>query len=189
VADFNADWRGSLRSSFSYKNVNLSFLIEHRQGGSTVSLTNAIIDADGLRERTLDGREGGLIFGENFFSDETAVLEEDGSPNDIEIDAETFWRGVGGRNAPVGEAFVEDATNTRLRQMTIGYALPQSIINTLPVSGVNFSLVGRNLFFLYRASSNLDPDLLVGTNAAAEGFESFTPPTTRQFGFNLQIQY
>jgi TonB-linked SusC/RagA family outer membrane protein len=188
VADFNADWRGSLRSSFGYKNVNLSFLIEHRQGGSTVSLTNAIIDADGLRERTLEGRGGGLIFGENFFSDETAVLE-DGSPNDIEIDAETFWRGVGGRNAPVGEAFVEDATNTRLRQMTIGYALPQSIINTLPVSGVNFSVVGRNLFFLYRASSNLDPDLLVGTNAAAEGFESFTPPTTRQFGFNLQVQY
>lgn len=189
VADFNADWRGSIRSAFSYKNVNLSFLIEHRQGGSTVSLTNAILDADGLRQRTLDGRDGGLVFGENFFSEETAVLEADGSTNDIAIDAETFWRNVGGRNAPVGEVFSEDATNTRLRQMTLGYTLPQSIVGSLPVSSVNFSLVGRNLFFLYRASSNLDPDLLVGTGAAAEGFESFTPPTTRQFGFNLQIQY
>jgi len=188
VADFNADWRGSIRSSLSYKNVNLSFLIEHRQGGSTVSLTNAILDADGLRERTLQGRDGGLVFGENFFSEETAV-QEDGSPNDTAIDAETFWRNVGGRNAPVGEVFSEDATNTRLRQMTLGYTLPQSIVGSLPVSSVNFSLVGRNLFFLYRASSNLDPDLLVGTGAAAEGFESFTPPTTRQFGFNLQIQY
>ena len=73
--------------------------------------------------------------------------------------------------------------------MTLGYTLPQSIVGSLPVSSVNFSLVGRNLLFLYRASSNLDPDLLVGTGAAAEGFESFTPPTTRQFGFNLQIQY
>lgn len=188
VADFNADWRGSIRSSFSYKNVNLSFLIEHRQGGSTVSLTNAILDADGLRKRTLDGREGGLIFGDNFFSDEEAVFE-DGSPNNAEIDAETFWRNVGGRNAPVGEVFSEDATNTRLRQMTLGYTLPESIISSFPVSRVSFSLVGRNLFFFHRASSNLDPDLLVGTGAAAEGFESFTPPTTRQFGFDVQIQY
>lgn len=189
VADFNPDWTGGFGGSVSYNNVSMSFLIEHRQGGSASSLTNAILDADGLRERTLQGRDGdGVVVGEDVFGDETAV-QEDGSSNNVAIDPETLWRNLGGRNAPVGEAFVEDATNTRLRKLTLGYSLPESVIETLPVSSVRFSLVGRNLLFLHRASSNLDPDLLVGTSAASEGFASFQPPTTRTFGVDLQINY
>lgn len=189
VADFNPDWTGSIGGSLSYNNFDFSFLIEHRQGGSASSLTNAILDADGLRERTLKGREsGGVVFGEDVFSNETAV-QEDGSTNQASINPETLWRNLGGRNAPVGEAFVEDATNTRLREVTLGYSLPQSLMRTLPVSNVRISVVGRNLLFLHRASSNLDPDLLVGTSAASEGFASFQPPTTRSFGFDLKIDY
>jgi len=188
VANFNPDWMGGINASISYKNFSASVLIDHRQGGTIASLTNAILYADGVTEETLEGRDGGLIFGQNFFEHETAVLE-DGSPNNIAIDAETFWRNMGGRNAPVGEVFVESATNTRLREMTLGYTLPQSMLGGLPVSSIRFSLVGRNLFFIHRAAKNLDPDLMVGTNAAAEGFESFTPPSTRAFGFNLAIDY
>lgn len=188
VANFNPDWQGGIRNTFLYKNYSLSFLIEHRQGGSIASLTTAVLFADGLTKQTLQGRDGGLVFGDNFMSGEDAVLE-DGSPNDIPIDAETFWRGVGGRNAPVGEVFTESATNTRLREVTLGYNLPQSALSNLPFANVKISLVGRNLFYLYKKSDNLDPDQMVGTNSAAEGFESFTAPPTRTFGANLQIDF
>src|SRR5690606_39581016 len=107
-------------SSFDYKGLSASFLIEHRQGGTVASETNAILYADGVTEQTLLGREGGLVFGENIYTDEVAVLE-DGTRNNIPVDAELFWRGIGGRNTPVGEAFVDDATNTRLREFTLGY--------------------------------------------------------------------
>lgn len=188
VANFNPDWTGSIQSSVSWRNLSASFLIDHRQGGTIASLTNAILFADGLPTETLEGRDGGLVFGENLFGDETAV-REDGSPNDVEIDAETFWRAVGGRNAPVGEAFVDEATNTRLRELTLGYTMPETMMERLPISTATISLVGRNLFFLYRASNNLDPDLMVGTGASAEGFESFTPPSTRSYGINLSVSY
>ena len=188
IANFNPDWQGGLYNAFSFKNFNASFLIEHRQGGTLVSMTNAILDADGLTERTLLGRDGGLIFGENIFPDETAVLE-DGSPNNIAVDAQNFWRGIGGRNAPVGEAFVEDATNTRLREFTIGYTLPESLLGGLRISNVTLSLVGRNLFFLYRASEGLEPDFLVGTGPSSEGYQAFAPPTTRSYGLNLKIDF
>lgn len=188
IANFNPNWQGGFSNNISYRNFIASFLIEHRQGGTLVSMTNAILDADGLTERTLQGRDGGLIFGENIFSDETAVLE-DGAPNNIPIDAQTFWRGIGGRNAPVGEAFVEDATNTRLREFTLGYNLPGSILSGLGISNVRFSLVGRNLFFLYRASEGLEPDFLVGTGPSSEGYQAFVPPTTRSYGVNLRIDF
>src|SRR5690606_37830242 len=85
VANYNPNWIGGMQNSFSYKNFRANFTIDFRQGGSIASLTNAIIYADGLTEETLEGRDGGLIFGENFYEHETAVLEN-GAPNDIRID-------------------------------------------------------------------------------------------------------
>ncbi len=188
VANFNPDWLGSVLASISWKNWDASILIDHRQGGTVTSLTNAILYADGVTSGTLNGRDGGLVFGQNFWSHETAVME-DGSLNTTAIDAETFWRGVGGRNAPVGEAFIVDATNTRVREMTMGYSFPRSMFGNVPISGMRIALVARNLFFIHRASENLDPDVIVGIGKAAEGFDSFAPPSSRSVGFNLSIDY
>ena len=188
IANFNPDWTGGITNSIAYKNFSLSFLIEHRQGGSIVSMTKAILDGSGLTQRTLEGRDGGLIFGQNFFSNEVAV-KANGLPNDIPINAETFWLGVGGRNAPVGEVFVSKATNTRLRELTIGYSLPKKLLTSLHVSNMKISLVGRNLFYIYRVSPDLDADLLQGTTPDSEGFQSFAPPTTRSLGINLKIDF
>ena len=188
VANFNPDWMGGVSNTFSYKNFSASFLIEHRQGGTFVSTTDGVLDGEGITERTLNGREGGLIFGENLFPNETAVLAN-GSPNNIALNAQTFWRGVGGRNTPIGEAFLEDATNTRLREFTLGYNLPKSMLRKLGIiSNVKLSVVGRNLFFFQR-SGNWDPEILTSTAPAAEGLQAFVPPTERNYGFNLKIDF
>jgi TonB-linked SusC/RagA family outer membrane protein len=188
VANANPDWMGGITNSFSYKNLSLSFLIDHRQGGTVLSVTNAMLMYEGLTEETLPGRAGGLIFGKNLFPDKTAV-KADGTPNDIAVNAETFWRTLGGTVNPVGEAFVENMTNTRLREVMLGYTLPKSLLGNLPVSRVKLSLVGRNLFFIYRASHNLDPDISAGTNVLSEGQTSFAPPSTRSYGLNLKIDF
>lgn len=196
VANFSPDWRGSIRSTFTYKNLSMSFLVDHRQGGTIASLTNAILSNDGLTKQTLQGREEGMVFGSDIYGDQKAVMRTGGtdeepvySENTNEVGSQELWTSIGGRNTPVGEAFVVEGTNTRLRELTVGYSLPQSLISTLPLSNVKLSLVGRNLFFIHRASENLDPDLMTGTNAAAEGFESFTPPSNRTFGANIKIDF
>jgi TonB-linked SusC/RagA family outer membrane protein len=188
VANFNPDWLGGIRNTLTYKNFNLSFLIDIRQGGSVTSLTNAILYANGLTEETLTGRDGTLIFGRNIYSNEVAV-KEDGTPNDIAMPAERFWQKVGGRNAPVGEVFSKDASNGRLRELVLGYSLPTSLLGKSPFSSVSFSVVGRNLFFLYNKAGDLDPEIMVGTGKTAEGFESFAPPTTRSVGFNVRLGF
>jgi TonB-linked SusC/RagA family outer membrane protein len=188
VGNFNPDWTGSLVNYFSYKNFSLSFVIEHREGGTVASETNAILYADGVTEQTLPGRDGSLVFGENVFSKETAVMA-DGSKNVTKTTAENFWRSIGGRNTPVGEAFVDNATNTRLRELTLGYMFPKKMLGGLPFSGVKLSFVARNLFFIYRASANLDPDFMNGTTPTSEGTQAFTPTTTRSMGLNLKIDF
>jgi outer membrane receptor protein involved in Fe transport len=188
VANYNPIWLGGIQNSFRYKNFNANFTIDFRQGGSISSLTNAIIYADGLTEETLPGRDGGLIFGENFFEHENAVLET-GEPNNIPITAEAFWVIMGGRNAPVGEVFSVSATNIRMREAVIGYTIPSSVLGRLPVSTVSINFVARNLFFILNEAKNIDPDVIVGTGAAAAGFDSFGPPTARSYGFNLNIGF
>jgi TonB-linked SusC/RagA family outer membrane protein len=188
AANFNPDWTSGVSNSLSYKNLSLSFLIEHRQGGTFVSTTDGVLDGEGITERTLNGRDGGLIFGQNLFPNETAVLAN-GSPNTIALNAQTFWRGVGGRNTPIGEAFVQDATNTRLRELALGYNLPKSMLKKMGIiSNVKLSVVGRNLFFFYR-TGNWDPEILTSTAPAAEGLQAYVPPTERNFGFNLKIDF
>ena len=188
IGSYTPDWTGSISSSVSYKSLSLSVLIDHRQGGVVGSFTDANLDFWGDTKTTLQGRDGGLIFGKNFFTKYTAV-NVDGTHNNTPINAEAFWRAVGNPSVPVGEVFAEDATNTRLREIVIGYSLSKSIVNKLHVANVKVSFVGRNLFFISRATPGLDPDILAGTTTASEGFSSFPPPTTRSFGVNLKVDF
>ena len=145
--------------------------------------------ADGLTEETLQGRDGTLVFGDNFFSEETAIKASDGTPNNVQITAEDFWRNFGGRNTPVGEVFAKDASNIRLRELVAGYSLPASVLSNTPFKSAKISIVGRNLFFISNKADNLDPEVAIDTTKQVEGFDSFAPPTTRSFGFNVKLGF
>ncbi len=178
VANFTPDWLGGIRNSFTYKDFNFSFLIDIRQGGTTISFTEAIVASDGLMDYTTLGRESGIVFGQDIFSDQE-VVTQDGSPNNISVDPEIYYNHVGGRNTPVGEAFVKDASNIRMREMILGY--------NFPGNKISLSLVGRNLFFITNKAEYFDPEIMVGTANSAEGREAFAPPTVRNFGLSLRI--
>ena len=187
IGNFNPDWLGGILNDFQYKNWNLSFLIDIRQGGTVGSFTNAILASDGALTKTLDGRDGSLVFGTNVFP-ELTVVKADGSPNTTQVGAEQFWAKIGGRNSPVGEAFVEDASNIRMREIALGYSLPQSVLSKTPFRRAKFSLVGRNLFFISNNAS-VDPEVVTNTSTAADGFESFAPPSTRSLGLNVKLGF
>lgn len=96
---------------------------------------------------------------------------------------------MGGRNAPIGEVFSVSATNIRLREAVIGYTIPAEDLSALPFKSISINFVARNLFFILNEAKNIDPDVIVGTAATAAGFDSFGPPTSRSYGFNLNIGF
>ncbi|MBM1106857.1 SusC/RagA family TonB-linked outer membrane protein [Aurantibacter crassamenti] len=187
VANYNPDWLGGITNSFRYKNLSFSFLIDMRQGGQVGSVTNAILASDGALQSTVAGRDGSLVFGTNVFP-ELDVVQADGSANNISVNSEQFWAKIGGRNSPVGEAFVEDASNIRMREMSLGYSLPQSLLGNGPFKSAKVSLVGRNLFFI-KNNASFDPEVLINTNTNADGFESFSPPSTSSLGVNVKFAF
>ena len=187
IGNFNPDWLGGFYNEFKYKNFNLSFLIDIRQGGVVSSFTEAVLAGDGLLASTLPGRTGG-VFGVDIFPGENAVTES-GVPNNIQTTAQAVYSSIGGRNAPTGEAFTKDASNARLRELVLGYTLPQNVLDKLPFKSVKFSIVGRNLFFLWNESGQFDPEVFPTTGNNTAGYSSFAPPTSRNIGFNLNFTF
>jgi TonB-linked SusC/RagA family outer membrane protein len=187
VGNYNPDFTLGITNSFTYRNIDLSFLVDGRFGGEMISASDAIMAADGTPAYTASHREPGswLL---------PAVLD-DGSKNATPIDAETFWTTVSGAQ-PWSEEFVYDATNVRLRELSLGYRFTK-----LPVTFIKdakLSLVGRNLFFFYRGFAKVD---LPGVdkrkaffdsevnlfNSNLQGFEYGTLPPTRSIGLNLKL--
>lgn len=188
LGNVNPDWTGGVSANFTWKNWSAGFVISHKQGGDIASFTDAILYGEGLVQETVQGREGGLIFGKNIYSQYPAV-KADGSENDIAVNSQQLWQYLGGRTAPVGEMFMRSATNTRLREFTLGYQLPEALFAKGPLASVQISLVGRNLFFIHRAAEGLDPDYTQGTGTVSEGFQSFALPPSRSFGANIKINF
>ena len=173
------DWIGGISNSFKYKKFTANFLISAQIGGIVSSFTNAVIYADGVVEQTLAGRSGFVFPGVN----------ADGSANIKSITAESYWKKVGGRNTPVGEVFTYDATNIRMREISLSYALPNNLLKKSPFQAASISLVGRNLFFLLNKAEGFDPELTAGAQNTTVGLESFAMPSTRQVGLNLNLSF
>ena len=178
AGNFNPDWMGGIVNNINYKGFNLNFLIDIRQGGQIVSFTNANLYGDGSVAATLAGRDGFVVDG----------VTENGATNTTEVTAEQYWTALGGRNTPVGELFTYDASNIRLREVSLGYSLPSSLIGDTPFKSVKLSFVARNLFFISNSAEGFDPDQVLGT-ANRQGIEAFNLPSTRGYGFNLNLSF
>jgi len=173
------DWTGGINNRISWKSFSLSFLISARMGGYVSSFTNAVIYADGVTKKTLEGRDSYVVDG----------VRDDGSKNTTATNAEKFWVRVGGRNTPAGEVFTYDASNIRLRELVLSYNLPNNVIKGLPFQSGSISLVGRNLFFLLNRAEGFDPELTAGAQNTTVGLESFSLPSTRTVGVNLNLSF
>jgi len=174
--NMDPDWMGGISNMFSYKGVNLNVLIDARMGGVLYSHTEANLTFDGYSEQTLHGREGFVVDG---------VMVDDGSENVIETTAEAYWHSLGGRNTPIGGAYMYDASYVRLREITLGYTFR---FNSNVIQGMDISLYGRNLGFLYNPSEILDPGMTVGTGNI-QGLEGFAVPSSRTYGINARCRF
>ncbi|TSE07312.1 SusC/RagA family TonB-linked outer membrane protein [Aquimarina algiphila] len=171
-------WTMGLTNTFSYKNINLSFLIDAKFGGQVYAGTNAIALSSGLDKRTLEGREGGLT---------VTGVDEAGNPFTFTHDNTTL-QAYYGRISGIAEEVVEDADFIKLRQLSLGYTFPSKLLDKTFLTGANISLVGRNLFFIKRDSENIDPE--AGFNGGnAQGLEYFGLPSIASYGLTVNLKF
>jgi TonB-linked SusC/RagA family outer membrane protein len=178
LGNYQPTYTMGISNSLSYKGVILTFLIDMRKGGEFYSQTLAYMHAAGTAAGTLPNREGGLI---------VQGVHPDGSKNTTAITSQQYWSKVAGAE-PVAALFVYDASNTRLREATLGYSIPNSLLGKLPVRNITLSIVGRNLWLIKSHIPGIDPESSF-TTTNAQGWENGSYPSTTSVGFNLKLEF
>lgn len=181
VGNVFPDWTGGINNSFQFGNFGFDFLIDGRFGGVVASHTQAVLGGLGKLPETVAGRDN-----KDFIV--PGVLAGTKTPNNIAIDPRTYWQFVGGRGNPIGEVWYYDATNIRLRQATLSYNVPGTIFKDSFIQGVNVSVYGRNLFF-FKNDAPFDPEVSLNSMVGGQGIDFYSLPTTRSYGFNINVNF
>ena len=167
-------------ASFRYKDWNASFLVEGKSGGQMYSGSNVTMMGYGLHQMTIPagGREAGFI---------PDGVMEDGSPVTISIpqgQQSAYW----GRYDDAAEAGIYDSDYFRMRQMSVGYTFPSSMLEGTFIQSASVSLIGKNLFFLSNSVDNIDPESAYNAGNSA-GLEWFGLAVPRTIGVNVNLKF
>ena len=207
LGDINPDWTGGILNSLSYKGLSLSFLVDMQQGGDIFSLdmwyglatglypetvfTNDLgnpvrdpviqltgpTEADPSIPYTYDQESGGVVL--------DGVLA-DGSVNIRRVEGGNYRLFGYARNPNRG--FVYDASFVKLREATLTYNLPRTLMAKTFIDGASISFVGSNLWIIHKNLPYADPE--AGQSAGnIQGWQSGVMPTTRNYGISLKLQF
>lgn len=196
---------GGWSNTFSYKGFSLNFLLDYRFGGKLLSAPHLYAYGAGMYESTMQYRDeanGGLPY--NVASDGTKVLASDhasaqfhdgvildgvtpeGDPNTTILEAADYY--IGNFYWASGWYEKEGVLKNdyiKMREVVLGYNLPKSISDKLRFQNIRVSLIGRNLFYVYRTLDNLDPEVAIGSNWKQQGIDEGSMAATRSFGISL----
>ena len=169
-----------LGSTFRYKDFNASILVEGKMGGSYYSGTNNWYKVYGLHKDTVPagGREAGFT---------PDGVMEDGTVITTSIPMskqEDYWS----QTLNIGEENVGSADYMRLRQLSVGYNVPSSMLEESFISNATVSLIGRNLLLLSNSSDNVDPESSYSAGNAV-GLERAGLPVPRTIGLNINLKF
>ncbi len=82
-----------------------------------------------------------------------------------------------------------DATNFKLREVTLTYHIPGSFTQKFGVYGGEFSVIAKNVAFWTKSGRNEDPETSFTGAGQNQGVARFTLPTVRQVGFKLNFSF
>jgi TonB-linked SusC/RagA family outer membrane protein len=176
LGNLEPDWNLGWNNNVQVDRFNIGLLISGKFGGEVVSQTEAMLDGWGVSKRTGEARDLGYV----------EINGIKGTTPVTQISAFDYYAeggGTGGRNGII-EPYVYDRTNIRVSQLSVAYDLKVEKL----VSAVTFSVVGQNLFILYKKAP-YDPELAMSTNNNSQGLDNFNMPATRTYGFNIKVTF
>ncbi len=185
IGNPNPDFIMNFINSFNIMGVTFRAQIDWQQGGDIWAATASTLTSRGIAGETGFDRFIPVIV-------EGVIENPDGTyrPNDIQVSANNhYWRDAG---VWFDENRIIDATNVRLREVSLSYSLPKKALANLPFGGVAITFSGQNLWYNainFPKSLNFDPEVLSLGVGNGQGFDFVTGPTSKRFGGTLNFTF
>lgn len=174
------NWTGSFNSTVRFKNFALSGLVDIRNGGKIINFEQQYTITNG-RSKITETR-GTYVTHEG-------ININTGEVNNIRLlrDQDYYGRVYGFDRH---EAMIEPAGFVKLREMTLSYRVPQTLLGRFGVDDATVYVTGRNLG-VWSDFSLGDPegDSYGGTNAGGQYFRWFPEPQTRSLVVGLRSTF
>lgn len=188
LGDPNPKWTGSWINTLRYKGVFLNFMLEYRRGGVIFSNTVTATLARGVTKDPVVDRELSFIL--PGVKNIGTIAEPNYVPNDIQITASNYF--FDGYHVGADESNVFDGSAARLRELSLGYDLPASVLSKTPFRRASIALNGTNLWFRalnFPPNMNYDVDVLGVGVGNGLGFDFVTGPSSRRFGGTITLGF
>jgi hypothetical protein len=183
-----ADWRGGLRNTITYKNFTLSAFVDMRVGGYIQSGTDSYLRYYGLTIATEDRPDDNMWVMEgvkgHYDSNGDVVL---GSTNDIEVRYDNFWK-----SHTCLETDIQKADFIKLREVSLFYNVPKALLaKTKFIKDLTIGFVGKNLWHKYDDSfTGADPEASnFGDNSTQQGLSWYMFPNVKTYTFKLSVTF
>lgn len=170
-------WVGGWQNTLTLKGFRIFTQIDFKAGYKIMSNSNLNFLREGLSKESLVGRDNGVLF---------PGYNADGSANATRVEAEQFYTQY--RSTSIATPFIYNGTFVRWRSLSVGYDLSRFVKSTF-IRSLSVSAIANNVLMIKKYLSNLDPEAQVSASDNLQGIETHTLPTTRSYGFNVNVKF
>ena len=177
IGNIQPDLLMSVTPSFTYKGITLSAMFDMKFGGDIISISEMNATGSGLAKRTQNRGEG------NNYQMVFPGVYEDGTVNTKEISANNYYGSL------LAEDFIYDASFIKLKELSLGYSFPKSMLKKTPLTSLSVSFVARNLAYLMKHTPGTSPEGGYDTTMFSQAIDFMAVPYTRTFGFSVNLGF
>ena len=183
------DWIGGITNTFLFGDFSVSFLVDFSMGGEIFSLDRYYGLSTGLPKESVGTNDLGNPIRNTLDNGGGVILEgvtPDGDVNQVRLDMSEFG-GYGYVWNPAA-GFVYDASWIKLREFSITYKLPKTMLENTFLAAASVSLIGSNVWIIHKNLPDADPEATI-SSGNLQGWQSGMLPTTRNFGLSVNLQF
>ncbi|SJZ68423.1 SusC/RagA family TonB-linked outer membrane protein [Sediminibacterium ginsengisoli] len=183
---------GGWQNSVSYKNFDLTAMIDFQSGGQFFSWTKMLAVKSGQAAETATMNDKGKNIRDDLANGGgykiTGISSITGAEVTAYVNARTYFRNTIGTR--VYEEWLYDASFIRMREIRLGYTFTKEQFAKLPVKSVNLAFITRNPFMIWqKAPKGLNPAELATGSSSLNWLETGQLATSRSYGINLNISF
>jgi len=208
---------GGFATTLTYKNVVFDISFDYRIGGAVMNMPYQYMMGRGAIKESLkyhDGEGAGLTYymnngdlvpfkgskgpkGERVYDNGIILngVTADGKPNTTMIGGDEYlwytynWGGYDPTDVTYYSHGIFDNSYVKCRELSIAYNIPHSALSKIKCKGLQLSVFGRNLFYLYKNLPMLDAEAADGTSWITQANIGGSTTTTRSIGVSLRATF